>query len=197
MTTLARSFRRIDSNSPQAPATIAGRLRNVGNMAETKLQLQYRARAEAEPKFSYHTWSHSAAPAANLLERALDAAVWLGMRLQYTAGSLDIAVALYDTLVEVETFNSDLSWSLEKDAVEVEGGHSNLYYDLLYWNGAEWMKRQHFDKPSCRLIRFTAKHNKAGNLGDRHKFSYNVVFSALSGNPIEYEIDPDIQNPRV
>lgn len=197
MTTLARSFRLTGSNRPQALAKIAGELRTVGDMAETRLQLQYRVRSEAEPEFSYRTWSHSTAPAASLIERLLDAAAWGMMRLQYLAGSLDIAVSIHDTLVEIETFNSDLSWSLNEDAVVVSGGHANLYDELLYWNGSQWMKRQHFNKPSCRLIRFRAKHNKAGQIGDKHKFSYNVVFSALTSNPIEHEIDPDIQNPKV
>lgn len=197
MTTLARSFMRIGSSRPQALPRIAGQLLSVGNMAETKLQLQYRVRPEAEPEFSYRTWSHSAAPAATVLERVVDAAVWGEMGFRYRAGSLDIAVSIHDTLVEVETFNSDLSWSLDKDAVVVVGGHSHLYYDLLYWDGSQWVKRQHFTKPSCRLIRFTAQHNKAGKLGDRHKFSYNVVFSPPLGPPIEHEIDPDIQNPKV
>jgi hypothetical protein len=197
MTTLARSFRRTSSSRPQALSKIAQQFLNVGTMAETRLELQYRIGSSGEPKFSYGTTSHSAAPTATFVERGLDVLAWAAMEAKYLFGSLDMAVAIHDTLIEVETFNSDLSWSLKKDAVVVEGGHSNLYSEPLYWDGSQWVKRQHFTKPSCRLIRFTAKHNKAGHLGDKHKFSYNVVLGALSGNPIEYEIDPDIQNPKV
>lgn len=198
MTTLARSFGWIGSNRPQALARIGGRLLNVGNMAETKLQLRYRARREAEPVFSYRQWSHAPAPVANALELALHALASADMGVRYQFGSLDIAVSVHDTLIEVETFNSDLSWSLSKDAIVVEGGpHPRLFYDLLYWDGSEWVKREDFTKPSCRLIRITAKHNKAGKLGDRYKFTYNVVFTPPSGGSSEHEIDPDIQNPKV
>ena len=197
MTSLARSFRRTGSDRPQALARIAGGLRSVGNMAETKLQLQYRVRPEAEPSFSYRTWTHSAAPMANAFEQFLDALAWGEMVVRYLVGSLDIAVSIHDTIIEVETFNNDLSWSLKKDAVVVDGGHTHLYYDLLYWDGFQWVKREDFTQSSCRLIRITAKHNKAGKLGDRYKFTYNVVFTPRSGGSSEHPIDPDIQNPKV
>lgn len=197
MTTLARSFGWIGSSKPQALPMIAGRPINVGNMAKTTLQLQYRVRPGAEPVFSYREWSHVAAPVANAGQRALHALASAGMGVRYQFGSLDIAVSVHDTLIEVETFNSDLSWSLAKDAIEVQGGHLDLYYDLLYWDGSGWVERKHFTKPSCRLIRLTAKHNKNGKLGDRYKFTYNVVFTPPSGGPIEFPIDPDIQNPKV
>lgn len=196
MTTLARSFRRTDSSRPQTLPIIAGRPLNVGNMAETRLQLRYRVRPGAEPVFSYREWSHAPAPVANALERSLHALASADMGVRYQFGSLDIAVSVHDTVIEVETFNTDLSWSLEKDAIVVEGAPTHMY-DLLYWDGDAWVKRDDFNKPSCRLIRLTAKHNKDGTLGERYKFTYNVVFTPLSGGSIEHEIDPDIQNPKV
>lgn len=197
MTTLARDSGRTGegSNKPQALPIIAGRPLNVGNKAETTLQLQYRVRPGAKPVFSYRKWSHAAAPVANVAERALHALASVGMGVGYQFGSLDIAVSVHDTLIEVETFNSDLSWSLTKDAIVVEGGGE--LYDLLYWDGSEWVKREDFTKPSCRLIRLAAKHNKDGKLGDRYKFTYNVLFTPPSGGSSEHEIDPDIQNPKV
>jgi len=165
--------------------------------ADVKLQLQYRINDNGAYEFSYKV---ACSPNQGLMFEAanIEQAVWSPYMAQdaFTA-SLDIGIKDFDTLVQVDTVGADLVWSLQRDAVMTLHDHSDKYGELRYSNGSDWLRREEYDKPNCRRIRFKAKHNAGGKDGERHKFSYNVRLRNSDGDMVEHEIDPDIQNPKV
>lgn len=197
MATLATSFRAI---GPDAPGLRMDREDNASGLAGSAyltFQLQHARSAFGEDTFSYRQADRSATPAANVVDAAIQSLAWSLYQLRYQFTTcLDIPINRRDTLVEVETVGDDLSWSLTEDAVTTLENHSDLYGELLYWNGSSWLKREDFDKPSCRRIRFRAKLNEDAAKA-AHKFSYHVLLRNEEGQLVEYEIDPDIKNPSV
>lgn len=185
------------------PASISHRIRDgeprsFAAKAEVVLQLQYQINASGNYEFCYRTAARAMTPNSAALAQQLEGAPW--KPYQETAEferSLDIAIPGYDTLVYVETFGPHLFWSLTRDAVTTLEDHSDLYGELRYLDGNTWVEREEFQNRFCRQIRFKAKFNSAATSGERHKFSYNVLLRNGFKNMVEYEIDPDIQNPKV
>jgi hypothetical protein len=198
MATLATTFRVIDSDSSEPPATREGRCHRLGQRARITLQLQYRISPFGDYVFFYQEAEYSPPPAATLFASAINRLIRFTLMLEYRfRNCLDIGIIGCDTVVQVDTFGPDLSWSLTSDAVTTLEDHSDLYGELRYWDGTSWKKREEFGKPSCQRIRFLAKYNSGGLRGEKHKFSYNVLLRDSGGNLVEHEIDPDIQNPKV
>ena len=170
---------------------------NFDKKVDVVLQLQYRINGNDEYVFSYRVAAEPTGRAM-FLASAVEQVAWSEfMRQDVFESSLDIGIEGFDTLVQVETFGPDLSWSLTRDAVMTLHDHSDKYGELRYWNGSAWRRREDFDQPSCKRIRFKAKHNAGGPANERHKFSYNVRLRNPAGVMVEHEIDPDIQNPKV
>lgn len=116
---------------------------------------------------------------------------------------LDIGIRQGDERVRVtvETIDNgifkDMYWYQDPgvnpaiEAVMTAQDRKLHYGDLLYSDdGVNWFKT--IPSQSCRFIQFKAK-EKSGARED-HKFSYNV---RLPGFPDFFEIDPEIQNPKV
>jgi hypothetical protein len=103
-----------------------------------------------------------------------------------------------DTLIEVETKGEHFFWSKKIDAIMTKHSRKRLYGDLLYWSrkGQKWRERETHPDSTCTLISFKAKYNDGIDGENRHKFSYNVRVRNKNDHMVEYEIDPDIQNPR-
>ncbi len=103
-----------------------------------------------------------------------------------------------DTWVEVATSGPDLFWSTTpgKEAIMTKDNRANLYSELEYWNGLnnDWQPRP--DANSRERIRFKAKHHD-DRRDNKHAFSFNVYLKKLDQTMGDYEIDPDIQNPKV
>jgi hypothetical protein len=186
------------------PASISHRIRNdeprpFAAKAQVILQLQYRINQAGNYEFCYRTGGQSAEADGAALARALEAARWEPYQEQREfEKSLDIAIPGQDTLVYVDTFGPHLFWSLTYDAITTEEDHSDLYGELLYLDGSRWVKREDFRGHFCRRIRFKARFNTVATTTTvRHKFSYNVLLHNSLGRLVEYEIDPEIQNPKV
>lgn len=104
-----------------------------------------------------------------------------------------------DTLINISTIG-DLLWSKKVDAIMTRESRKRLYGDLLYKNVGQgrWQERETHSEPTCRHIKFKAKLNDNPRIDaeSRHKFSYNVRVRNKNNHMIEFEIDPDIQNPK-
>jgi hypothetical protein len=172
--------------------------RFFANRVQVVLQLQYRINASGNYEFCYRTAAQPATANPTALAQELERVPWHPYKEQVEfERSLDIAIPGYDTLVYVETFGPHLFWSVTRDAVTTQEDHSDLYGELRYFDGSDWVRREDFRKPFCRRIRFKAKFNSAATQRESHKFSYNVLLRDRFGDMVEYEIDPDIQNPSV
>jgi hypothetical protein len=189
---------------PADRADIPHRIRNdeprpFAARAQVILQLQYCINQAGNYEFGYRTAGQPAEADGAALAQALERADWHPYRERddFTT-SLDIAIPGCDTIVYVETFGPHFFWSLARDAVTTDEDLSDLYGDLLYLDGNRWVKREDFRGHFCRRIRFKARFNNvAATRTVRHKFSYNVLLRDRFGDMVEYEIDPDIQNPKV
>jgi hypothetical protein len=187
-------------------ATLAGSAHKIkdgepgsfANRIQVLLQLEYRINDAGKYEFRYRTAAKPATWDQKALSREVEQVKWKPF-LEKAAfeSSLDIGIAGADTLVYVETVGSHFFWSVTRDALTTAEDHSDLYGELRYLDGDEWVKREDFDKHFCRLMRFKAKFNAAGAKGESHKFSYNVLLRDRFGDMVEYEIDPDIKNPSV
>jgi hypothetical protein len=184
----ASSFHKLGSDEP----------RFFANRVQIALQLQYRINAAGSYEFSYRTAATPALWSAAALSREAEGKAWLPYQeREQFEDSLDIRIPGQDTLVHVETVGPHFFWSLTKDAITMLDDHSDLYGELLYLEGNRWVRREEFTGHFCRQIRFKAKFNSAATQAESHKFSYNVLLRDRFGDMEEYEIDPDIQNPRV
>jgi hypothetical protein len=173
------------------PATFANRI-------QVLLQLEYRINDSGLYEFRYRTAAKPASLDRQALADEAERSDWTPFREKaHFEASLDIGIAGADTLVYVETFGPHLFWSLTRDAVTTQEDHSDLYGELRYLDGDDWVKREDFGQHFCRMMRFKAKLNAAGAKGESHKFSYNVLLRDRFGDMVEYEIDPDIKNPSV
>ena len=108
---------------------------------------------------------------------------------------LDIGIDYGDTTIVVETVddgqNKDLFWN--SNAIMTEEPRTDLYGELRYWNGTDWVPSP---PAKCRKMRFRARLNpvKEDNV---HTFSFHVLVPDASGFPSPLEVDPDIKNPSV
>ncbi|HEX6376193.1 MAG TPA: nucleotide synthetase [Allosphingosinicella sp.] len=187
MATLAPSLHRIRNDEP----------RFFIERAHIFLQLQYRIDDDGEYEFGYRKVAQTAAANDGFVARGIEQLRRSLQEQERFGSSLDIRIKDRDTVVQVDTFGPHLSWSLIRDAVTTLDDHSDLYGELRYFDGSNWVRREDFGGRVCTRIRFKAKFNDGASDYERHKFSYNVRLRDPDGNFVEHEIDPDIKNPSV